>query len=43
MQSDVPVGDLGSGSDYTVFLQHLGVPSTDISSSGDYGVYHSDL
>jgi N-acetylated-alpha-linked acidic dipeptidase len=38
---DVPVGDLGSGSDYTVFLQHLGVPSTDISSSGDYGVYHS--
>jgi N-acetylated-alpha-linked acidic dipeptidase len=40
-QSDVPVGDLGSGSDYTVFLQHLGVPSTDISSSGDYGVYHS--
>ncbi|HKN72975.1 MAG TPA: M28 family metallopeptidase [Terriglobales bacterium] len=41
MQGDVPVGDLGSGSDYTVFLQHLGVPSTDISSSGDYGVYHS--
>ncbi len=40
-QSDVPVGDLGSGSDYTVFLQHLGVPSTDMSSSGDYGVYHS--
>jgi len=41
MQNDVPVGDLGSGSDYTVFLQHLGVPSTDISSTGDYGVYHS--
>jgi N-acetylated-alpha-linked acidic dipeptidase len=40
-QTDVPVGDLGSGSDYTVFLQHLGVPSTDISSGGDYGVYHS--
>jgi N-acetylated-alpha-linked acidic dipeptidase len=40
-QNDVPVGDLGSGSDYTVFLQHLGVPSTDMSSSGDYGVYHS--
>jgi N-acetylated-alpha-linked acidic dipeptidase len=38
---DVPVGDLGSGSDYTGFLQHLGVPSTDISSSGSYGVYHS--
>ena len=40
-QGDVPVGDLGSGSDYSVFLQHLGVPSTDISSGGDYGVYHS--
>jgi N-acetylated-alpha-linked acidic dipeptidase len=40
-RADVPVGDLGSGSDYTVFLQHLGVPSTDISSTGSYGVYHS--
>ena len=40
-KTDVPVGDLGSGSDYTAFLQHLGVPSTDISSSGPYGVYHS--
>ncbi len=38
---DSPVGDLGSGSDYTVFLQHLGVPSTDIGSTGNYGVYHS--
>lgn len=38
---DVPVGDLGSGSDYTVFLQHLGVPSSDVSSTGSYGVYHS--
>ncbi len=36
-----PVGDLGSGSDYTVFLQHLGVPSGDIGSGGPYGVYHS--
>ncbi len=40
-RGDVPVGDLGSGSDYTVFLQHLGLPSTDIGSSGSYGVYHS--
>ncbi len=40
-KNDVPVGDLGSGSDYTAFLQHLGVPSTDVSSSGSYGVYHS--
>ena len=35
------MGDLGSGSDYTVFFQHLGVPSTDIGSTGSYGVYHS--
>jgi N-acetylated-alpha-linked acidic dipeptidase len=39
--SGPPVGDLGSGSDYTAFLQHLGVPSVDIGSSGPYGVYHS--
>jgi N-acetylated-alpha-linked acidic dipeptidase len=40
-KGDVTVGDLGSGSDYTAFQQHLGVPSTDISSTGPYGVYHS--
>jgi N-acetylated-alpha-linked acidic dipeptidase len=40
--SDEPaVGDLGSGSDFAVFLQHLGVPSLDIGSWGPYGVYHS--
>jgi N-acetylated-alpha-linked acidic dipeptidase len=38
---DVPVGDLGSGSDYSAFQQHLGVPCGDITSSGPYGVYHS--
>jgi N-acetylated-alpha-linked acidic dipeptidase len=38
---EVHVGDLGSGSDYSAFLQHLGVPSTDIGSNGPYGVYHS--
>jgi N-acetylated-alpha-linked acidic dipeptidase len=38
---EVRVGDLGSGSDYSAFLQHLGVPSTDIGSGGPYGVYHS--
>jgi len=37
----VRVGDLGSGSDYTPFLQHEGVPSTDVGSGGPYGVYHS--
>ncbi len=35
------VGDLGSGSDYTPFLQHAGVPSTDIESEGPFGVYHT--
>lgn len=35
------IGDLGSGSDYSPFLQHFGVPSADISSGGPYGVYHS--
>jgi len=38
---EVHVGDLGSGSDFSAFLQHIGVPSTDISSEGPYGVYHS--
>jgi N-acetylated-alpha-linked acidic dipeptidase len=38
---DVPMGDMGSGSDFTPFLQHAGVPATDISSGGPYGVYHS--
>jgi N-acetylated-alpha-linked acidic dipeptidase len=41
VDSDVPVGDLGSGSDYSVFIQHLGIPSADMTSSGSYGVYHS--
>jgi N-acetylated-alpha-linked acidic dipeptidase len=41
VDDDVPVGDLGSGSDYSVFIQHLGIPSADMTSSGSYGVYHS--
>ena len=32
---------LGSGSDYTVFLDHLGIPSLDLRFTGGYGVYHS--
>ena len=40
-QGDVRLGDLGSGSDFTPFFQHVGVPSTDIGSEGPYGVYHS--
>jgi N-acetylated-alpha-linked acidic dipeptidase len=38
---EVTIGNLGSGSDYTPFIQHLGVPSTDVGSEGPYGVYHS--
>jgi N-acetylated-alpha-linked acidic dipeptidase len=41
VENDVPVGDLGSGSDYSVFIQHLGIPSADMTSNGPYGVYHS--
>eukprot|EP00960_Hanusia_phi_P075652 768452-Hanusia_phi.AAC.7 len=38
------IGTLGSGSDYTVFLDHLGIPSVDLSwrhNTSAYGVYHS--
>jgi N-acetylated-alpha-linked acidic dipeptidase len=40
-KQDVKVGEMGSGSDFTPFLQHLGVPAADINSHGSYGVYHS--
>ncbi|KAI8969813.1 hypothetical protein BDB01DRAFT_731867 [Pilobolus umbonatus] len=36
-----PVSTLGSGSDFTAFLDHLGIASIDLSFSGNYGVYHS--
>jgi len=32
---------LGAGSDYTVFLNFLGVPVADMTFAGPYGVYHS--
>jgi N-acetylated-alpha-linked acidic dipeptidase len=36
------VGDRpGAGSDYTVFLNFLGVPVADLTFTGPYGVYHS--
>jgi N-acetylated-alpha-linked acidic dipeptidase len=41
VDTEARIGTLGSGSDYTPFIQHLGVPSTDIGSDGPYGVYHS--
>jgi N-acetylated-alpha-linked acidic dipeptidase len=32
---------LGSGSDYTVFLNRLGIPIVEMGFEGPYGVYHS--
>lgn len=32
---------VGGGSDYTVFLNHLGIPIADIGFRGPFGVYHS--
>jgi len=32
---------IGSGSDHTVFLNHLGIPTVGLSFDGPYGVYHS--
>ncbi|HWA63166.1 MAG TPA: transferrin receptor-like dimerization domain-containing protein, partial [Caulobacteraceae bacterium] len=40
----LPVGDLGSGSDYSPFVQHLGLTSINIGYGGEgqgAGVYHS--
>jgi N-acetylated-alpha-linked acidic dipeptidase len=41
---DLPIGALGSGSDFTPFLQHLGIATLDLSYGGEAdsdGVYHS--
>ena len=41
---DLPIGALGSGSDYTPFLQHLGLATLSIEYKGEddqAGVYHS--
>ena len=35
------VSAIGSGSDHTVFLNHICAPALDMSFAGDYGVYHS--
>jgi N-acetylated-alpha-linked acidic dipeptidase len=42
--TDMPIGALGSGSDYSAFLQHLGIPSLNIGYGGEgesAGSYHS--
>jgi N-acetylated-alpha-linked acidic dipeptidase len=41
---DLPIAALGSGSDYSTFLQHLGIATLDIGYGGEGnagGVYHS--
>ena len=40
---DLPIGALGSGSDFTPFLQHLGIASVNVGFGGEGGggVYHS--
>jgi N-acetylated-alpha-linked acidic dipeptidase len=42
-RADLHIGALGSGSDYTAFLQHVGVPSMNMGYGGEDqgGVYHS--
>ena len=42
-RADLRIGALGSGSDYTAFLDHLGVASVNMSFGGEdgEGIYHS--
>jgi N-acetylated-alpha-linked acidic dipeptidase len=42
-RADFRIGALGSGSDYTVFVDHLGIPALNLSYGGedDGGIYHS--
>jgi N-acetylated-alpha-linked acidic dipeptidase len=44
MRADTRIGALGSGSDYTVFIDHLGIPSANLGYGGEDeggGQYHS--
>ena len=41
VDSDLVETRIGSGSDHTVFLNHLGRPVVNLGFAGDYGVYHS--
>jgi N-acetylated-alpha-linked acidic dipeptidase len=42
-RADLRLGPLGSGSDYTAFLDHLGIASADLEfqDEDDSGIYHS--
>ena len=37
----VPIAGMGSGSDFSAFLDHAGIPCIDMGFTGPYGVYHS--
>ena len=39
--STLPNTRIGSGSDHTVFLNYLGIPTMELTFDGPYGVYHS--
>ncbi|KAH6817148.1 Peptidase M28 family protein [Perilla frutescens var. frutescens] len=42
LTNSAEIGRLGgAGSDYSAFVQHIGVPSADIAFGGSYPVYHS--
>lgn len=42
-RAEIPIGALGSGSDYTAFIDHLGIASLNIGFGGEAGggIYHS--
>lgn len=44
-QTDLPISPLGSGSDYTPFLQHMGIASLNLGFGGENGggSYHSQF
>ena len=39
--TEPPIGDLGGGSDFAAFYNHLGIASAGYGFGGPYGVYHS--
>ncbi len=44
LQKDFPIQDIGSGSDYSAFLDHLGIPALNLeytNEANSSGVYHS--
>lgn len=41
LDSELADTRIGSGSDHTVFLNYLGIPTIELTFAGPYGVYHS--